>query len=110
MGCNYKTAYTRWVWLGTLAKTDVLSKAFPKAQHLTFLADDKKEKTREQRYLNHNKRKFDPLFKINHTCAKLRYHIKRLTRRNWCTTKKPEHLELGLYLYIAKSNNFAFLK
>ncbi|MFS4460206.1 hypothetical protein [Bdellovibrio sp. HCB2-146] len=209
VGCNYKTAYTRWVWLGTLAKDDVLSrklrgqelefdellsiehtklkplsvivavnehyeiagvkvakikafghlssvslqkygprpdeikaklpellqeissrnpniqiiksdkklsyikavkKAFPKAQHLIFLADDKKEKTREQRYLNHNKRKFDPLFKINHTCAKLRDHIKRLTRRSWCTTKKSEHLELGLYLYIAKSNNFAFLK
>ena len=29
-----------------------VKEAFPKAQHLTFLADEKKEKTREQKYIS----------------------------------------------------------
>jgi len=33
---------------------------------------------------------FDPLFSLNHTCAKTRADMNRLFRRTWCTTKKPE--------------------
>ncbi len=43
--------------------------------------------------------KFDPLFSLNHTCAKLRADINRLIRKTWCTTKKIERLRLHLALY-----------
>ncbi len=42
---------------------------------------------------------FDPLFSLNHTYAMIRDNIKRLTRRTWCTTKRPEKLELMLAMY-----------
>ncbi len=43
----------------------------------------------------------DPLFTINHTLAMLRDNIKRLARRNWCTTKRAEVLKdiLAIYAY-----------
>ena len=43
---------------------------------------------------------FDPLFKINHTCAMLRANINRLFRRTWCTTKRPDMLKNHLDIYI----------
>ncbi|WP_415061948.1 hypothetical protein [Bdellovibrio sp.] len=49
---------------------------------------------------------FDPLFPINHICARSRDLTKRLVRRSWCTTKVPEHLERALYLLIAKNNKY----
>jgi hypothetical protein len=42
---------------------------------------------------------FDPIFDLNHTCAMIRANINRLFRRTWCTTKRPDRLELRLYLY-----------
>jgi hypothetical protein len=48
---------------------------------------------------------FDPLFKLNHTCAMLRANINRLFRRTWCTTKKPERLKDHLDLYVAFHND-----
>jgi hypothetical protein len=42
---------------------------------------------------------FDPLFSLNHTCAKLRADINRLIRKTWCTTKKIERLRLHLAMY-----------
>jgi transposase-like protein len=42
---------------------------------------------------------FDPLFSLNHTCAKLRANINRLFRRTWCTTKKAERLSDHIALY-----------
>lgn len=39
---------------------------------------------------------FDPIFDLNHTCATLRARMNRLFRRTWCTTKKPERLDLHL--------------
>lgn len=47
---------------------------------------------------------YDPLFKINHTCAMLRANINRLFRRTWCTSKKKEMLEKHLEIYIAYHN------
>jgi transposase-like protein len=41
----------------------------------------------------------DPLFSLNHTCARLRDDIKRLVRRTWATTKKPERLHAHLMIY-----------
>ena len=42
----------------------------------------------------------DPLFALNQRCAKLRSHLKRLTRRSWCTTKSPENLQKHLDLFL----------
>ena len=47
---------------------------------------------------------FDPLFSLNHTCAKLRADINRLFRRTWCTTKKPERLAAHLAMYVVFHN------
>lgn len=43
---------------------------------------------------------YDPLFKINHTCAMLRANINRLFRRTWCTTKISNMLKNHLDIYI----------
>jgi transposase-like protein len=45
------------------------------------------------------KLRFDPLFSLNHTCAKLRADINRLFRRTWCTTKRSDRLYAHLILY-----------
>jgi transposase-like protein len=47
---------------------------------------------------------WDPLFSLNHTCAKFRAHTSRLNRKTWNTTKKIERLEMHLYLYAASHN------
>ncbi len=45
--------------------------------------------------------KFDPLFRLNHTCAMFRAHVCRLIRKTWCTTKRAERLSdhLAIYAY-----------
>ena len=43
---------------------------------------------------------FDPLFSLNQTCASLRDRIKRLSRRTWCTCKRPDRLQDLLELQI----------
>ena len=48
--------------------------------------------------------RFDPLFAIDHTLGMLRDNIKRLTRRNWCTTKRAEVLADILAIYIHYHN------
>jgi hypothetical protein len=47
---------------------------------------------------------FDPLFSLNHTCAKMRADLNRLIRKTWCTTKKPERLELHIALFTLRHN------
>ncbi len=42
---------------------------------------------------------FDPLFYINHACAMYRDNVKRLSRRTWCTTKRPDRLQALVDLY-----------
>ncbi len=42
---------------------------------------------------------FDPLFSLNHTCAMFRDHLKRLSRRTWCTTKNIDRLGDLVNLY-----------
>ena len=48
--------------------------------------------------------RFDPLFCLNHTCAKLRADINRLIRKTWCTTKKAERLADHLAMYARYHN------
>ena len=47
---------------------------------------------------------FDPLFSLNHTCAKLRDDISRLVRRTWATTKKPDRLAAHLMIHALYHN------
>ncbi len=42
----------------------------------------------------------DPLFSLNHTAAKLRDNIKRLARRTWRTSKRPDRLRDLLWIYV----------
>ena len=42
---------------------------------------------------------FDPLFSLNHTCASIRYNLKRLARKTWCTTKCTKRLQMMLELF-----------
>lgn len=45
------------------------------------------------------KTKWDPLFSINHTCAKMRADVNRLIRKTWCTTKSSGELYRHLMLF-----------
>ena len=87
----------------------LIARVFPETPYEQYLASSNKEKRREQKYLKSEKLIHDPLFEVNHTCAILRDHIKRLTRKSWCTTKLKEHLELNIYLYMAKKNKYRFI-
>lgn len=89
--------------------TKLVKNIFPEVSYQQYRSAENKEKSREQKYLNTEKHKHDPLFEVNHMCAVFRDHIKRLARKSWCTTKLKEHLELNLYLYIAKNNGYKFL-
>lgn len=84
----------------------LVKKCYPKNTHQVFISKKNKEKRREMKYTNQEKRIFDPLFPLNQRMAKFRDHIKRLTRRSWCTTKIKENLERHIYLYIADNNGY----
>jgi transposase-like protein len=50
------------------------------------------------------KKRFDPLFSLNHTCAMLRANINRLFRKTWCTTKKMACLEQHVAIFMDYHN------
>ena len=49
---------------------------------------------------------FDPLFKLNHTCAMVRDNLKTMSRRTWCTVKRIDRLQDLIDLYIHFHNRF----
>ena len=49
---------------------------------------------------------YDPLFKVNQNFAMIRYGLKRLSRKTWCTTKKLEALDNHLAIYMDYHNQF----
>jgi transposase-like protein len=59
-------------------------------------------------YIPHaNRKQFpNPLFMINHICAKIRADLSRMRRRTWITTKKRDYLQAHLDLYIAWHNGY----
>jgi hypothetical protein len=71
---------------------DDVRKFLPKSKHITFRG--KRGAITGQGELK--KIAFDPLFSLNHTCAKMRADINRLIRKTWCTTKKAERLRYHL--------------
>ena len=46
------------------------------------------------------------MWRLNHTCAKLRHHVSRLARKTWATTKKMDRLQKHLDLFIAYQNGY----
>jgi len=87
--------------------------------HLTIASDSKKAyisliknnlpNAIHTRYLSRkskNKKERDPLFKLNHVCAKIRADLSRMRRRTWAITKKWENLQKHLYIYIAWCNHY----
>ncbi len=50
------------------------------------------------------KQGFDPMFSLNHTCAKNRDRVARLTRKSWCLSKKKEHLVYHLAIAFVRHN------
>lgn len=72
---------------------------FPES-HYEQYSRAQKERHRDRLHEKLSKKSYDPMFAINHCCARLRSQIKRLTRRSWCTTKKIENLQLHLDLFI----------
>ncbi len=85
---------------------NLVKQIYPQLIHETHIAKENKEKRREMKYTSLEKRVFDPIFALNQRMAKFRDHIKRLTRRSWCTTKIKENLENHIYLYIADNNGY----
>lgn len=77
-----------------------VARFFPRGLHLSFLG--KRGALTGQGELK--KTVFDPLFSLNHTCAKLRADINRLIRKTWCTTKKAERLRYHLAIYALYHN------
>ena len=75
-------------------------RAFPHARHQVF--HGKRGCITGQGELK--KIGFDPLFSLNHTCAMLRDNLKRLSRRTWCTTKRPDRLAAQIALYAVYHN------
>lgn len=53
---------------------------------------------------------FDPLFSLNHTCAMYRDNLKRLSRKTWCTTKRPDRLQCLVTLYATAHNDYIRLE
>ena len=49
---------------------------------------------------------FDPLFALNHVCAKIRADLSRMARRTWATTKSIARLQDHLDLYVAWQNRY----
>lgn len=75
-----------------------------KSTKLLDIAEDNLPRHEEDEALS--RKAFDPLFMLNHRCAKLRADISRLFRRTWSTTKKKFRLQMHLYLYIAYHNGY----
>lgn len=91
-----------WVGPKTLLRSDA-NPHYPAAVNQWF-PDNKHQRDLSRRgrvdgYGELKKVGFDPLFSLNHTCAMLRDSIKRLARRTWCTTKRPDRLAHHLALY-----------
>jgi len=50
----------------------------------------------------------DPLFRLNHTCAKIRADLSRMSRKTWSASKKATALQDNLDVYVAYNNGYPF--
>ena len=108
LDCRYQARERLFGWIkdlvepGAVIKSDSnphygpsVAKHFPESPHKRY--EGKRGSLGGQGELK--KVRFDPLFSLNHTCAKLRADINRLFRRTWCTTKRKNQLYAHLILY-----------
>lgn len=86
----------------------LVQESFPGVAYMQYLGKEKKRRHQERLHEKRQKSIFDPLFAANHGAAKIRDRIKRLVRRNWCTTKRVENLQLHLDLFVL--DNLGVLK
>jgi hypothetical protein len=49
---------------------------------------------------------FDEMFRLNHTCAKIRADLSRMRRKTWACTKKLFYLNHHLMLYVGWNNEY----
>lgn len=49
---------------------------------------------------------YDPMFSLNHTCARIRHDLSRMARKSWVTTKNIRGLQDHLDLYVAYWNGY----
>lgn len=68
--------------------------------HATVMAHVRKKDSADE------EEAFDPLFRLNHTCAKIRADVACMARKTWTTTKSISHLQERLDLYIAWNNKY----
>lgn len=91
---------------GNKAYGPVIKAALPHAKHEVHVGG--RDKHQQQPPQSKGKRVFDPLFRLNHTCAKIRADLSRMARRTWATTKRTWALQYHLDLYIAYNNGYDF--
>lgn len=77
---------------GKAAYAGLIKGAMPHAVHKPYVS----------RVAVHGAR--DPLFRLNHTCAKLRADVSRLARRIWSASKRLRGMQDHPDLYIAYNN------
>lgn len=82
---------------GKLAYGPLIKTVIPQATHKVVVGGRKKVRGAP-----------DPLFRLNHTCAKIRADLSRMARRTWATTKRMWALQYHLDIYIAYNNGYEF--
>ena len=80
----------------------VVKRYLPRAHYVQF----KSEKSCVAGQGELKRKRFDPLFAINHTMAMLRDGISTLVRRTWATTQDPKRLQGHLEIFIYYYNQF----
>ncbi len=75
---------------------ELIQKHYPKSTHLKF----KGERAAVAGFGELKSKRFDPLFAINQILAMFRANINRLFRRSWNTTKKENHLQDHIDIFI----------
>jgi hypothetical protein len=91
---------------GNKAYGPVLKSALPQAKHVVHVGG--RNKHQQQAPQKKGQQAFDPLFRLNHTCAKIRADLSRMARRTWATTKRMWALQYHLDIYIAYNNGYDF--
>lgn len=74
----------------------LIKKHFPKSTHITYKSQRASVAGQGELKI----KKYDPIFKINHTLAMFRANVHRLIRRTWNTTKCLKSLEEQLWIYL----------
>lgn len=82
------------------AYSTLVKGVMPKARHVAQVAGRQEQE-------NKPKDAWNDLWWLNHTAARIRADLSRMSRKTWVTTKKPKELWRHLYLFIAFVNGYA---